>query len=125
MSRETIDSFRKRASRVIDITFGGEHHVCSLKWIDHTLTPYCEFRVYGELASWDYDGLTRLVVAAHDECVRAAVVPKMRDLGVILSDRVRNHADSPLMLAHPTLEDHLKLIRHDIDIRGLAKRMDP
>jgi hypothetical protein len=119
------DTFQTRATRVINVAFGGAHHVKSLKWHTDCLHPWCEFMLHGDIATWDHDGLTALVVACHDECVRGEVVPKMRYLGVHLSDRQETSAEYPLMRAHPKLEDHVAEIRHQIDGRELGRRMRP
>jgi hypothetical protein len=120
--------FRERALAVIQCAFGGEHHVDKLSWHNgeagSLLDSRCEFRTFGSLATWDYNELTRLVVAAHDYCVRADVRPAgRRSLGVMLSDRLRAHGDMPLMKAHPTLEDHAARIRGEIDSAEFGRRL--
>lgn len=120
-------SFEERAREVIQCAFGGEHHVRKLKWMlakDAILvSSFCEFAVPGYLSTWDYDELTKLVVAAHDQCVRAEVRPKGKDFLVILSDRERQNADHPYVNAHPTLEDHAARIREEITSEELRRRL--
>lgn len=55
------------------------------------------------LATWDFDQLTRLVLAAHDECVRVQVAPSSpRYLRISMSPRARSGGMSE---RHPTIED--------------------
>ena len=106
------DSFRDRATRVINGTYGGEHHVFSLKWSYNGYDgEVCTFLVNERAATYDYAELTKLVVHCHDECVRGEIVvggPKR--LRVILTPRARKHR-SPDCCAHPTLEQHVEQIR--------------
>lgn len=99
--------FRDRALAVIELTWGGKHHVGEITWEDEAA---CRFTLPSDMATWDFDELTRLVVAAHDQCVRACVLPKMRYIGILLSDRKRFGKD-PFVQAHPTLEAHVAAIR--------------
>ena len=70
----------QRLQAVIDFTFGGSHHVRGLKKEIcpdlHTsrggLTMW-SFRVNDGMSTFDFSGLTRLVIAAHDNCVRASI----------------------------------------------------
>jgi hypothetical protein len=103
-----MEDFRSRAERVIRQTFGGDHHVASLKWFDDS----CTFLVNEQMATYDYADMTKLVVHCHDNCVRGEVSgggPKR--LKVILSDRARTHKH-PDIGAHPTLEQHVEQIRN-------------
>lgn len=119
-----MEDFKTRALAVIECAFGGAHHVRNLKWeLLGTDFEHCEFLLLGELSTWDSDRLTALVVACHDQCIRAEVSSAMRYLRVMLHPRVRYNEAHPIMLAHPTLEDHAALLRHQIDGRELFRRM--
>ncbi len=98
--------FAERAVRVVNAAFGGMHHVSNARWERGHL--WCS--VYGGLSTWDYNGLTRLVLAAHDHCVRAEVQPSShRCLGILISRRVpmAQAGDFPMCNGHPTLQEHL------------------
>ena len=90
-------------ARVLARAYRGIHHV-----------PYWRRRkpwgngiavsVQGRMATFDFDVLTRLVVAAHDECVRVEIVPGGPGLLKVClhprKDRV-----GPVWERHPTIED--------------------
>ena len=122
-----LKPFRERALNVIELTWGGPHHVGEIKWEnrgDHLGDEAaCRFTLPGDMATWDFSELTRLVVACHDQCVRACVLPKMRYIGILLSDRKRFGKD-PYVETHPTLEAHVAAIRGDRNaIRALGETM--
>ena len=59
------------------------------------------------LASTDYNDLTRLVLMAHDKCIRVEVVPKgMNRYLLTLSPRQR---DGKLMTGHPTIDQAIEM----------------
>jgi hypothetical protein len=106
-----MTDFNDRAIRVIGVAFGGEHHVFSLKWSTPGEWPSCRFLVGDGICTYDYAELTRLVVACHDQCVRAEIRGGgPRRLRIILSHRERTstHPDAG---AHPTLDQHVAQIR--------------
>ena len=65
--------------------------------------------------------MTRLVVVAHDECVRAEIRPN-RGLAVLFTGRTRSAEDFPIVQCHPTLEAHIAAIRTG-DMQGLYDSM--
>jgi len=71
---EPIDpEIERKCERVLAVTFRGIHH-CH-PWWDKRIAWGNGIRVTTrrDLATFDGDELTRLVVAAHDECVRVEV----------------------------------------------------
>jgi hypothetical protein len=114
-----MDEFIVRADRVIDVAFGGRHHVFSLKWEERA----CSFLVMEDLSTYDFGDLTALVVACHDECVRASIRcggPKR--LRITLSNRERKHR-SPDSCAHPTLDQHIEQIRRGGNYQPLFNQL--
>jgi hypothetical protein len=102
--------------RVIEVAFYGVHHCTG--WATRTKNGHgLRVSSYGGLSTYDYDLLTRLVVAAHDECVRVEIVTSApRYLTIYLHPRVRpgsaHDPDRPMMGdAHPTIEDAIARIR--------------
>lgn len=64
----------------------------------------------GGMATYDFNQLTRLVVLAHDRCIRAeisALTPSMIRIAIWKRKREGDMAER-----HPELEDHIKAIRN-------------
>lgn len=103
---ETIDP---RFNAIINIAFGGTHHIKSIKpYSGHGLT----FLVYGTLSTWDDNRLTKLVIAAHHQCVRVDIAPANPGyIRIRMWKRIRKDNVYPIMNTHPTLEEHLKLLK--------------
>lgn len=87
--------------------FYGEHHIPS------KVTP-CGYgwqisSKYISLSTFDFSDLTRLVVLAHDRCIRAEVSAKGMNQ-VVIKIHKRSRVDS-ITLGHPTIEENIKKIR--------------
>jgi hypothetical protein len=80
--------------------YGGKHHFPGK--IKEWGFGWCMLH-YGELASFDFDGLTRLCFMAHDRCIRVAVSPAMRYLRIEIHKRKRD--GTSIMLRHPDIEE--------------------
>ncbi len=65
---------------------------------------------HGRLATYDFDGLTRAVVMAHDRCIRFEVGPSGPGM-VRLMVHKRHSRDGNMYERHPTLEEHVAEIR--------------
>ena len=105
------DNFKDRAIAVINVAFGGEHHVFGLKWREDC-GGWCSFTVNeNDMGTYDFSGITKLVVACHDECVRGYIGNGGPGrIKVTLSNRERK-SKHPDIGAHPTLEQHVEQIR--------------
>lgn len=73
-SDETTDAaplrpFAERAEQLLSRVYGGMHHVYSLKKTERYWT--CIHN--GDLATFDFDILTRLALGAHEYCVRVSI----------------------------------------------------
>ena len=89
--------------------FRGEHHIPG---------PLKEWgtgfavSIQNEVASWDFDGMTRLVVMAHDNHVRASLVPKgMSRAYLVIHPRPQGTGASE----HPNLEWNVNRIRGQLE----------
>jgi hypothetical protein len=87
--------------------FYGEHHIpgevteCGYGWKISSN--------YIQLSTFDYNALTRLVLLAHDNCVRVDVSARgMNRLVISIYPRQR---DGDMSKRHPTIEEHIPLIR--------------
>jgi hypothetical protein len=66
--------------------------------------------VYDGLSTFDFDYLTRLVVLAHDRCVRVAIVSSApRRLGLTLHRRAGR--EGAMHERHPTIEEAVERMR--------------
>lgn len=82
--------------------FGGFHHSTARKiraWGDGICYSH-----YGELATFDFDHLTRLVRMAHDRCIRAAVGPSGPGMVRIMLFKRKGRSGS-MWERHPTWEE--------------------
>lgn len=114
--REPIDpAVEAKCERVLAIAFRGIHHVPGWSKRDACGPDGIEVRVSHTLDTFDYDVLTRLVVAAHDECVRVEVCPSMRDLKLYLHVRKREGSFSE---RHPDMETAVANVRKGLTAGG-------
>jgi hypothetical protein len=87
--------------------FYGEHHIpgevkeCGYGW-QLVMT-------YGSLSTTDYNGLTRLVLLAHDRSIRADICAHgMSRMLIKVHKRLR---EGSFTESHPTIEEHIPKIR--------------
>lgn len=111
----TFDEFKAAALRVMNVAFGGQHHVWKLKWDegqDDGCPPHsCEFRQNNGVSTYDYSELTAFVVACHDEHLRGSVSSCNRELKLELFARNRTDERNQIVFGHPTIEDAIARIR--------------
>lgn len=70
------------------------------------------------LATWDFDHLTRLVIAAHDECVRIDLDPRGPGyMRILMHPRQREGA---MATRHPTIEQAIENYRSAGRVAALA-----
>ena len=80
-------------------------------WDSATIqTRYCDFHISRTLATFDSDGLTRLVIGAHEEKIRAEINPRSR-FTFTVSLFERNTERNSAVQAHPTIEQAVELYR--------------
>lgn len=92
-----------RAEEVLAFAFRGIHHVESRR-IKRESPTQITYTHYGELSTYDWDQLTRLVVAAHALAVRVEIsAASPRYVRLRLSERER---EGDMTRRHPTLEEH-------------------
>ncbi len=97
----------EKAEAVLSLVYRGKHHIpARVKDCGY----YIEVNVYMGMASYDFDHLTRLVVGAHDYCVRVEILSSGPGLLKLrFADRQRMAPNS--MESHPRLEPAIALIR--------------
>lgn len=107
-----------RPGRLLCEVFGGAHHVQwpSFKWLKHGWSA--SYMFYGDCSTWDFNTLTRLVVAAHAHAVRVEIVNGgPRRLKLYLHPRTREGRSDQ---RHPTLADALIILNADPNRDELA-----
>lgn len=88
--------------------YGGEHHIPGAKrsgrqnvkaWGPESW----QVAHYGDLATYDFDTLTRLVILAHDRCIRVALTPcGPRHIRIGITRRSRTDS---IFTNHPTIQE--------------------
>lgn len=109
INEEKVAELERRTERVLAVTYRGIHHVPYWNRRRKIGSHSLKVSVLSGLSTWDYDELTRLVIAAHDECVRLEIhssAPRMLRLSFSLREREGNITER-----HPTIEQAIERIR--------------
>lgn len=102
--------FEERAEAVLACVFWGIHHAPDIKKYPDPDVPQWEVNAPGQLSTFDFDGLTRLVIAAHDQCIRATICQGgPRCVKIMLHDRKGREGN--MTHRHPTMEEAIAGIR--------------
>ena len=83
----------------------GEHHMHG-KVREHGKGLLWNARIHN-LATYDFDGLTRLVIMAHERCIRVEIVTSGPGLIGITAFK-RHKREGEMWARHPTLADAIK-----------------
>lgn len=116
-TRRTLTHFQAKAVDVLCSGFGSPWN-CPWDWNNVNWQHGHGVSVCASshgLATCDHNGLTRLVLAAHEECARVQILPASpRHIRVSVHPRTR---DGSLMEGHPTIEEAIA------KFRGVAPRV--
>jgi hypothetical protein len=110
--RINLSDFQHDALSMFVRAMGTGIYNLSVKWerADFSYPGAVHLVLYGNLATWDFNHLTRLVIAAHDACIRVSVEGKSnRYLGISMHHRERD-ADA-IHARHPTIEQAIEAFR--------------
>jgi len=108
---ERLALAQERIRNVLATTFRGIHHCGKIKKYDEgTVNEMWETNKYGGMTTYDFDELTRLVIAAHDECVRVEISHSGPGL-VKIRLWARDNRDGKYYEKHPTIEEAIKAFR--------------
>ena len=100
---------KEEAVKFFSAFYCGEHHIPGP--IREWGNGYCVNHV-GELATFDFDKMTRLVFMGHDKCVRVAVAHGgPRALRIMIWKR--EGREGIMSVRHPTIESALELWRRN------------
>jgi len=115
LATENIDrlaDLRERVERILANAYHGIHHVpyWSRRKEHRGAFPSIQVAVLDGISTYDFDTLTRLVIASHDACVRLEICwsgPRM--LKLMFHPRVRENES--IACRHPTIEEAIERIR--------------
>lgn len=101
---ELLADFQQRAEAVMFAAFGGKHRWPKVKISQYP--QYWECNPIGDLATYDSDKLTKLVIAAHEHCVRVSVGPSGPGMVKVMIHN-RKGREGRMHERHPTLDQAL------------------
>lgn len=97
--------------------YGGVHRIPGARYKWENVRPYVvkgcwQVSHAGDIATYDYDQLTRLVFLAHEMCIRAGITPcGPRHIRIYITARER--VDSYTQ-GHPTLAEAMDKLREQL-----------
>lgn len=100
------------ATKFFAILFKGEHHIPSeiKRW-----GSGWSINMYGDMATFDFSFMTRLVLLSHDCAVRSKVQQGgARRLKICIWQRIR---DGNSYERHPTIEEAIKTWRKEFNVK--------
>jgi len=104
--------FGEDVADLLDDLYGGIYHVnhSALKRVDWAHGECIRLTIDdSRMSTFDCADLTKLVVLAHDRCIRVEIQAAAHGfLWLVFSPRNRN---GTMYERHPTLEDHIALLR--------------
>jgi hypothetical protein len=106
-AKSMTDDERGRCLRVLDIAFGGLHHLPEEPTVHNR---YVECVVVSGLSTFDFNSLTALVIMAHEECVRLEIFGSgLYRLKLLLHPR--KGREGIMFERHPTIEEAVFAVR--------------
>lgn len=101
-----MKTLKEKAMAVLIGTYRGAHHIPGEV---HDKGRMIQVSVWDGLSTFDFDLLTRLVILAHDECVRLDISQSSpKRLKLLFHDRERS---GDLTRRHPTIEEAVQTMR--------------
>lgn len=82
--------------------YGGEHHIPNYK-VDNEGLGFSVTHDCGNIATFDVNGLTRLVLMAHEKCIRVSISPQNKYAFKIYIFK-RFGTEGSIDERHPTIE---------------------
>lgn len=100
---------KEEATEFFSELYGGEHHIPKHQVFEYGY-GWMVKHDRGDLATYDYNALTRLVLMAHDKCIRVSVEAlNMNTIKVAIWKREREGGMSE---RHPTIEYAIEKFRN-------------
>jgi hypothetical protein len=88
----------------------GIYHLDNPQKVDWSNPRYIAVKWFGSMATFDFNQLTRLVVLAHDMCIRADIAGLSRNY-LQITFHPRTLREGRMSERHPTLEEHIQQLR--------------
>jgi len=102
--------FGMKVATIIDDIWALYNVPRQVKRSDFSSTHHVEMLWDLDLATYDFDALTQLVIRCHDACVRVSISPcNMRYLKIMFHPRVGR--EGLMYERHPTMEDAIQRVR--------------
>lgn len=99
---------KEQAKEFFSEFYNGEHHIPGFEPKPYGL-GWIIIHDRGDLATFDFNQLTKLVVMAHDKCIRTSVEEHSKNaVKIAIWKREREGSMSD---RHPDLESHIKTLR--------------
>lgn len=110
--KKPLSEIGEKAADILGAAYQGIYHLPhgSLHKTDWNDPWVCKVWVYDDIATWDGNALTTMIVLAHDKSVRLAIrVHNRRRLCLWFSPRERDAGS--ITRAHPTIENAIEIAR--------------
>lgn len=110
--KKDMSPLGEAVANLLGDVFLGIYHLPnnSLKRVDWSNNHWIEYTLHGTLETVDFNGLTIMVVLAHDRMIRVS----MQGVGpgyIRLMFHQRNKRTGSMFERYPTIEDHIDQIR--------------
>lgn len=109
----TLSPFQRKAVNMLSRAFGTGIYNIPCRWekVDWDWGYGVRFTIRcGSLSTFDFNHLTRLVVMAHDECIRVSVEPRsFAYLAIVMHQREAR--EGAMHSRHPTIETAIENFR--------------
>lgn len=104
--RDWMSDDQFEAYKLLADLAGGDHHLAKVKEFGAGV----ETNIRCDLATFDFNQLTRIVFMAHDRCIRVAVQPSGPGM-IKLCAFKRHKREGQMWERHPTLDEAVKEYR--------------
>lgn len=92
--------------------YGGDHHVFGIVNGSGLTGIQINTRQPGSMATFDFCRLTHAVLMAHDRCIRFSIEPSGPGMLRLCFHR-RHLREGRMYERHPTMEEHIKILRDE------------
>ena len=108
-----LSDFGRKVADLLGDAFGGIYHIDEFlfkKKVDWSNSWHVQIPYNRDLATFDFNTLTRLVVLCHDRCIRMSIKPTSPGY-LYLQFWSRDGREGDVSKRHPTIETAIELVR--------------